>query len=452
MPKAPGRRRDADVIVVGAGAAGLAAANVLIENGLDVLVLEARNRVGGRIETVASPGTRMPIEIGAEFLHGAATATRELAERYGLRTIDVSGQRFEHTTSGLRVARDYTARLDRVLGRLDAHRSRDRSLAEAMRANRGSLSAADRSLATRFVEGFDAADATLVSERWLATAGWPGRDRRESRVGRLLDGYGALVHALARPLGARVRLGTVATAIRWRPGRAEVVCAPGRARGASYAARAVLATLPLGVMQAAPGERGAIGFDPPVPALARSLSLGVMGPVHRLVLRFAEAFWLDPAFARRLDAPPLERLTFLQSRRPLAFRVWWTTYPVYAPMLVAWCGGSRAALLAGRPARELERLAIESLASMFRMTPARLATRLVRSYQHDWVSDPFSRGAYSYARVGGARMSARLARPVERTIWYAGEAADTSATAGTVHGAISSGQRAAREIIELIHG
>src|SRR6185312_9486012 len=237
MSRPAGRRRDADV---------------LVDNGLDVLVLEARNRVGGRIETVASPETRMPIEIGAEFLHGAATATRELAERYGLRTIDVSGQRFEHTTSGLRVARDYTARLDRVLGRLDAHRSRDRSLAEAMRANRGSLSAADRSLATRFVEGFDAADATLVSERWLATAGWPGRDRRESRVGRLLDGYGALVHALARPLGARVRLGTVATAIRWRPGGAEVVCASGRARGASYAARAVLATLPLGVMQAAP--------------------------------------------------------------------------------------------------------------------------------------------------------------------------------------------------------
>ncbi|HEX6807382.1 MAG TPA: FAD-dependent oxidoreductase, partial [Gemmatimonadaceae bacterium] len=367
------------------------------------------------------------------------------------RTIDVAGQRFEHTTRGLRVARDFSARLDRVLGRLDAHRSPDRSFAEAMRANRGSLSMADRSLATRFVEGFDAADATLVSERWLAVAGWPGRDVGESRVGRLIDGYGALMHALARPLGARLRLGAVATDIRWRPGHVEVACAPARGRRRVRSARAVVVTVPLGVMQAAPGERGAIRFDPPAPALARSLSLGIMGPVHRLAFRFAEAFWLEPAFARRLDAPPLERLTFLQSRRPLAFRVWWTTYPVYAPILVAWCGGSRAALLSRHSAREREQLAIDSLAAMFRMTSAKLRTRLVRSYHHDWVADPFSRGAYSYARVGGARMSERLAHPVEHTIWYAGEAAHTIASTGTVHGAIASGQRAAWEIAELFH-
>lgn len=451
MPRTRTHRRDADVIIIGAGAAGLAAANILIENGLDVLVFEARERVGGRIETVLAPETGMPIEIGAEFLHGAATACRELAERYGLRTIDVSGQRFEHTTRGLRVARDFSARLDRVLGRLDAHRSPDRSFAQAMRANRGSISTADRSLATRFVEGFDAADATLVSERWLAVAGWPGRDVRESRVGRMLDGYGALVHALARPLGARIRLGAVAANVRWRRGHVEVACAAVRGRRRAWSARAVVVTVPLGVMQAPPGERGAIRFDPPAPALGRSLALGLMGPVHRLTLRFAEPFWLEPAFARRLDAPPLERLTFLQSRRPLAFRVWWTSYPVYAPILVAWCGGSRAALLSRHSAREREQLAIDSLATMFRMTPAKLASRLVRSYHHDWVADPFSRGAYSYARVGGARMSERLAQPVEHTIWYAGEAAHTIASTGTVHGAIASGQRAAREIADLFH-
>lgn len=452
MPRPRAHHRDADVIVIGAGAAGLAAAHVLIEHGLDVRVLEARDRVGGRIHTVVSPETGMPIEIGAEFLHGAATACRELADRYGLRTIDVSGQRFEHTSRGIRVSRDYSARLDRALGRLDAHRSPDRSLAQAMRANRGSVSAADRSLATRFVEGFDAADATLVSERWLAIAGSPGRDVRESRVGRMLDGYGALVHALARPLGARVRLGAVVTDVRWRPGNVDVACAPARGRRRSWSARAVVITVPLGVMQAAPGERGAIRFDPPAPALGRSIALGIMGPVHRLVLRFAEPFWLEPGFARRLDAPPLERMTFIQSRRPLAFRVWWTTYPVYAPMLVAWSGGSEAARLARRSSRELEQLAIASLASIFRTTPARLATRLVRSYQHNWVGDPYSRGAYSYARVGGARMSERLAQPVERTIWYAGEAAHAVASTGTVHGAIASGQRAAHEIVELIHG
>ncbi|HKV51797.1 MAG TPA: FAD-dependent oxidoreductase, partial [Gemmatimonadaceae bacterium] len=218
-----------------------------------------------------------------------------------------------------------------------------------------------------------------------------------------------------------------------------------------YAGRAVLVTVPLGVMQAPPPARGAIRFDPPVPSLDRGVSLGIMGPVERLALRFAEPFWLEPTFARRVGAPALDRMTFLQSRRPLPFRVWWTTYPVTAPLLVAWCGGSPAQRLARDPARTLEQLAVESLASIFSMTAARLAARLVRSYRHDWIADPFSRGAYSYARVGGSGMSERLAQPVGRTIWYAGEAAHTAHTTGTVHGAIASGQRAAQEIVELIH-
>ena len=447
-----GRHVDADVIVVGAGAAGLAAATSLVEGGLDVLVLEARDRVGGRLDTVTSLSTGVPIEVGAEFMHGTAAPIRALAERYDLRTVDISGQRFEHTTRGLRVARDYSGRLDRVLRRLDVHRTPDRSFAEAMRANRGSLRAADRSLATRFVEGFDAADATKVSERWLAAAESSGHDVRESRVGRLLDGYGVLAQALAGSLGRRVRLGATVSEVRWHPGRVDVTCgAAARGRRRRYAARAVLVTIPLGVMQAPPGARGAIRFDPPVSSLERSVALGIMGPVERLVLRFAEPFWLEPSFARRAGAPALDRMTFLQSRRPLAFRVWWTAYPVTAPLLVAWCGGSQAAVIARHPARTLEQLAVESLASIFGMSFARLGAGLVRTYRHDWSGDPFSRGAYSYARVGGSRMSERLAQAVGRTIWYAGEAAHTAPTTGTVHGAIASGQRAAREIVELIH-
>lgn len=442
-------RRDADVIVIGAGAAGLAAATTLVDSGLDVLVLEARDRVGGRIHTVASLRSGVPIEAGAEFMHGVAAPIRAYAERYDLRVVDISGQRFEHTTRGLRVSRDYSSRLDGVMRRLDAHRTPDRSFADAMRANRGSLRAADRSLATRYVEGFDAADATKVSERWLAAAGSPGRDVRESRVGRLLDGYGALMDALASPLGTRVRLGAPVSEVRWRPGHVDVACAGGAGRHRRHhAARALIVTVPLGVMQAAPDAPGAIRFDPPVPPLERAVALGIMGPVQRIVFRFDEPFWLEPAFARRLGAPSLDRMTFLQSRRPLAFRVWWSAYPVAAPVLVAWCGGSRASLLAKQPARTLEEHAIESLASIFAMTPARLAARIVRSYRHDWTGDPFARGAYSYARVGGASIAQRLAQPVGNTIWYAGEAAATIATTGTVHGAIASGQRAARQIAE----
>lgn len=442
-----GHTRDADVIIVGAGAAGLAAANALADAGLDVLIVEARGRLGGRILTESRGDLPVPIELGAEFIHGSADPIREIAAANGLRSVDIAGQRYEHTGARLIAQRDTWARLERVMRRLDPHRQPDRSFAAAMRANRRTLPAADRRRATRYVEGFDAADPRIVSERWLARASAPSDDEAGTRIGRLLDGYGCLVDALARPVRARIHRATIASLVRWRRGHVEVTCHAARGgRRRRLTARALLLTVPLGVLQAPAGVAGAIRFDPPVPALRRAAALGAMGAVARVVVQFAEPFWLAPRFAQRLGVPTLDRLGFLQSRRRLPFAVWWSSYPVRAPVLVAWSGGPRAARLAARPPAELAALAVESLATMFSAPPSRIRRQLVAAHYHDWVDDPFSRGAYSYARVGGDDMSARLARPVERTIWYAGEAADCPASTGTVHGAIASGRRAARQI------
>jgi monoamine oxidase len=220
-----------------------------------------------------------------------------------------------------------------------------------------------------------------------------------------------------------------------------------RARPRRLSARAVLITVPLGVLHAPPASTGAIRFDPAVPALDRASASGVMGPVVKVVLHFADPFWLEPRFAQRRGAHTLDRMSFMQSHGPVPFGVWWSAYPVRAPVLVAWAGGPRAAALAALSAAELEQCAVQSLAAMLSTTEARIRKALVASHYHDWCGDPFSRGAYSYARVGGARMSALLARPIQQTIWYAGEAADHPASTGTVHGAIASGERAARRIL-----
>jgi monoamine oxidase len=172
-----------------------------------------------------------------------------------------------------------------------------------------------------------------------------------------------------------------------------------------------------------------------------------MGNVVKLVMQFDEPFWTTKAFAEKVGAPSIDEMSFLHSRRRTAFPVWWSSYPVRSPLLVAWAGGPAAMDLARKTVEELESLALDSLATMLGLTRAALRKRHQATFYHDWINDPFTRGVYSYAKVGSHTASVRMARPVKDTIWFAGEAADREGRTGTVHGAIASGWRAADEIL-----
>jgi monoamine oxidase len=438
---------DPDVIVVGAGAAGLAAASMLVDGGCDVLVLEARERIGGRILTERLPDLETPIELGAEFIHGSAQPIRDLTARHHLTTIDITQRRLLSSRGRLSPAPDFWSRLERVMQRLDPDRANDRSFADALRARRRGLSALDRALAIQFVECFDAADISEISERAVAE-GTPGDDVRESRLGRVVDGYGALIDRLAENVHARIRVGAVVSVVRWRPGRVEIEWrdVAGAPRGGATA-RAVIVSVPAGVLAAPPGTTGSITFDPPLPSAERAIALTAMGDIVKLVLRFDDAFWTDPRFGERRKRPDLDTVSFLLARQRLPFPVWWTMYPVLAPVLVAWVGGPPATALSRMSLPERETRAVESLGAILSMPARAIRARLRDTFHHDWVNDPFARGAYSYSRVGGHRAWYDLAKPVRGTLWIAGEAASPQGRTGTVHGAIASGWHAARQIL-----
>jgi monoamine oxidase len=443
----PKLRRRGEVVVVGAGAAGLAAAGDLLDAGFDPIILEARDRVGGRVFTQHAADAVVPIELGAEFIHGSAATIFDLARKHGLRVVDIADCRYQKLAKRLAPARDFWRRLDRVLGRLDAGRTNDRSFAEMLAANERSLSRRDVDVARQFVEGFDAADTTRISERWLADAGAPGDDPREMRIGRLVDGYGVLLEVFADRVRDRIRLGSVVAKIRWKRRRVEVSCVD--ASGApleSVSAGAALVTVPIGVLNAPPGVTGAIEFDPPLGPARRAIEQLEMGHIIRLVLQFDQPFWLTEDFGEKVGHVGFDRVAFLQGKFSLPFSVWWTPYPVRAPILVAWAGGPRTIEMSRHRPQDLERLALESLAEILPMTVAQLRARFVASYHHDWINDPFTRGAYAYAIVGGFRAAERLARPVDDTIWFAGEVLGPEGSSGTVHAAIDSGRRAAKMI------
>ena len=435
-PQSPG----CDVIVIGAGAAGLIAAGELVEAGQRVALLEARDRIGGRIWTRRETGVAVPIELGAEFIHGHAPITEGLLTAAGATVIEAAdshfaledgqlssrGGFFPHIRAALRKKSDALARHDMTFDALLDQLSHV-------------LSPEQREYARMMAEGFDAADTARASARALVEE-WTGDVIGSSPQARPREGYEALLAALmARLQGERLRLLLQATveSVRWSRGSVEVA---GEFCGAPFALAAAraLITLPLGVLQQPAGEAGAVHFSPELAVKRAALEGLASGPIIKLVLRFATPFWetlhegryRDAGFFHVPDAP---------------FATFWTPAPARAPLLVAWAGGPRALRLAsGASPAQLVRKALASLEKLFGKE-LDVTAELRGYYYHDWQQDPFARGAYSYVTVGASAARAELAQPIEDTLFFAGEATD--AEEGTVTGALQSGVRAAREVL-----
>jgi monoamine oxidase len=436
-----------DVVVIGAGAAGLAAARALGEHGIDVVVLEARERIGGRIFTQRDLGTAVPIELGAEFIHGSAPEVEETLRDAASASCDISGHRWRVIGDRLRLADDFWTRLERVMRRLDAKRTPDRSFEDFLNAKPGGRRLADeRKLARQFVQGFHAADVARISERALADGGRPDGDVRERRIGRVLDGYDRVVEWLASPLGDRIRRSAMATRIRWGPGNVSVEARhpDGRSR-TTLEARAAIIAIPVSVLSGAPGDVGTIEFDPEIRAKRPALERIAMGSVVRIVLRLTERFWASEWFAKQVGTQELDTMSFLLTSDE-NFPTWWTVYPVRAPVIVGWNGGPGARALSQLASEEIEDVAIGSLSRQLRIPHRRVRGMVEAAWMHDWEHDPFARGVYSYQTVGGKDAPSVLAKPLRGTLFFAGEATDVEGRTGTVHGAIATGRRVADEV------
>jgi monoamine oxidase len=424
-----------DVVVIGAGMAGLAAAGRLSAAGLRVTALEARDRIGGRVHTFRPPGWLVPVEAGAEFVHGESPILWDPIRTAGLATDKVEDRHW-HAPAGRPEPLDFDTAWEPIAARLEELADEDLPFAEFLRERCPDLPAAERTLAIAYAEGFNAADAERLSTRWLkesdAAVGQGG-----GAPSRIHDGYGRLAEWLQKqldPQTAGVRLNTAATAIRWEAGRVEVECtSPDGAT--TIRAAAVVVTLPPGVLRAAPGTPGAVRFVPDPPGKRAAWDALPMGSVVKVVLRFREPFWLG--------AEP--ELTFLHTPDG-PFQVWWTTRPVESAVLTGWAGGPLAERLTGLDPRTVREHALPQLARSFSLAPGRAAELLADWRVFEWQTDPFTRGAYIYVPVGGEGAVRRLAEPVAGTLFFAGEATDAR-LAGTVTGAIASGIRAADEVL-----
>jgi monoamine oxidase len=245
--------------------------------------------------------------------------------------------------------------------------------------------------------------------------------------------------------GVSVQSGAVVESINWSSGHAQVTMRDGAGTSTLDAPR-VLISLPLAVLQTAPGQTGAVEFSPALPPRKlEALKRLEMGKVIRISLRFRRRFW-EQVPANDGGVLNLSSMRFLFSEDEW-FPTWWTMAPNPAPVLTGWAPFRCAERLSGKSQSFIVGQALKALSRLFNVHSDALAQQLEAEYLYDWQSDPFSRGAYSYGKVGADGAQEALAMPVENTLFFAGEATDITGHNGTVHGAIASGTRAAREIM-----
>lgn len=449
MPKTHKR---IDVLVLGAGAAGLAAARDLSHEGLRVTLIEGRPRIGGRVLTVHDPRAPVPLELGAEFVHGEAPETLEVARAAGLAVIELPDT--HEISSGGRLSPMGTFwktmdRMNRDLARRVAQRGKDFPVSEYFESGR--LPPKQRGLMEDFVQGFYAAHPERISAKSLAADAEDGDDSIDGKQFRIGNGGDAVMRWLRdglNPERTEVRLSTIAEVVRWRKRAVTVECRGGDGVAeTSLSARAVVVTLPLAVLKA-----GALRFNPVVPSKERALAGLETGHIFKIVLRFREAFWEQREFLKERrgsnHATDGAAINFVHAHG-VELPTWWTSAPVRSPVLTGWVGGVAAeTLLAEEPLSRLER-SLVALSEVLAVPRRELEEQLDAWVSHDWRADPFARGAYSYIGVNGSGAPRALGRPVDGTLFFAGEATNGDQI-GTVAGALASGRRAAREVLRAL--
>ena len=409
--------------------AGVTAARALVRAGLRVRVLEARQRVGGRIHTLRD-FCDLPVEAGAELIHGRRAQTWPEVEAARLTVRPNS-----HSISALMIDLGFgTQWLSRamlhpqtwqtftILRRLARRESRDISAREFIerRGYRGRAHSLAEMVFTTHLPG----TTNEIGIHGFLDDGV--LELETSADYRVNEGYDRIVEYVSRDL--ETEFGFAVETIEWSPDDVRIRARDGR----ECSARAAISTLPVGVLQS-----NTIRFTPELPESKRVALRGmVMGPVLKVLMRFEEAFW------------PRHLAAVCSSAGPVA--LYWNVFykaKIEAPVLTAYCTGERAAALARISEEEALAHVVQDLRRHFPKAKPKLAEwRLI-----DWSADPMACGGYTFLRPGAAGARARLAAADTGALFWAGSETATKPIAATVAGAYATGLRAAAEVVAKFH-
>jgi monoamine oxidase len=403
-----------DIAIVGAGAAGIAAARRLAAASLDVVVLEARDRIGGRAHTIDRDG--VGLDMGCGWLHSAdENPLSAMAATTGF-TLDRTpppweGQSFDHEMSA-----DEQAAFGAAFAAFGAR------AAEAAAAGREGPASALFEPDSRWNPRIDAISGALNGARFAEVSIQDYAAWRDTGVNwRVVEGYGRMIAALGAGLPvvcdcpvARIdRAGPMLT-LETAKGRVE--------------ARVVIVTVPTDLI-----ARETLRFDPPLPALVEAAAGAPLGLATKLHMTVTGAE----------DFPPDGQLW---GRADTADTGGYHLRPFGRPMIEGWFGGDIARQLEAEGEAAVFAFATEELVHLL---GSGMRRRLAPVATSMWGADPWARGAYSHALPGHAGDRATLGAAVEDRLFFAGEAT-SAALYGTAHGAWLEGERAARQALAAL--
>lgn len=428
-----------DVIIVGAGAAGLIAAKKLAESGFKVCVLEARARVGGRIYTIYNSAFTTPIEGGAEFIHGNLAVTLDLLKEAGIETEEIRGDVWEITDGKWKQENNYFESAELVLKRLQELKE-DISIAQFLEKyfDDEKYKKLRKSL-TSYVEGYYSGEISKTSslaflEECLS------EDEQQYRP---TEGYGRMIGYLAdtiKKYEGVIQLSTIVKEIRWQREKVEIV----DSKGKIYVAKKAVITVPLGVWTAGENGEGSIRYAPALPQKMESAKQMGFGSVIKILLCFNSIFWEDEQVKKQTHVDT-SQLHMALSDLPIP--TWWTQVPKKLPLLTGWLSGPGAEKMKNDADETIVEKALCSVSTIFRVRIDLLKENLVVWKVLNWTSDPFTRGSYSYSTMETNEARKILIEPVEDTLFFAGEALYEGAEMGTVEAALTSGIKVASQIL-----